>query len=59
MTVTDRGPCDAPAVELTMLSFDTGGAVAHLVMVRDVGARGTLPDEVAAQILATVRRVRD
>jgi hypothetical protein len=59
ITVTDHGPCDAPAVELTMLSFETGGAVTHLVMVRDVGARGTLPDEVADQVLATVRRVRD
>lgn len=56
---TGHGPCAAPSVVLTLLSFDTGGrggAVATLVMVRDAGAAGDLSDAVAERILRTVRR---
>lgn len=59
ITVTDRGPCDSAAVELAMLSFDTGAGVANLVLVHDADAPGTLSDELADRILETAHRVRD
>lgn len=59
ITVARPGPCVAPAVDLAMLSIDTGESVATLVLVRDTGARGTLPDGVADAILASLRPVAD
>ncbi len=57
VTVAHPGPCGSPGVELTLLSFEAGGAVATLVLVRDVGAPGTLGDVAADRILATARPV--
>ena len=57
ITVTDRGPCTAPAVELTLVSLDAGGRVATLVMVRDAGVRGTVTDGLADLVLGTLHRV--
>lgn len=53
VTVPDPGRCGAPAVDLTLLSFATGGAVAHVVLVRDAGVPGALADDVAERILLT------
>ena len=57
ITVTDRTPCDAPAVDFALVSLDTGDAVANLVMVRDAEAPDVLDDELAGQILGTLHRV--
>jgi hypothetical protein len=57
VTVVRPGPCDAPAVDLAMVSIDTGGSVASVVLVRDSGAPGTLPGAAAEGILATLRPV--
>ncbi len=58
ITVVDRGRCGAPAVVVTTLSLGTGNRVAHLVMVRDAGERGTLSARRADRILSTLHRVR-
>lgn len=51
VTVRDPGRCEAPAVDVTVLSFETGGTVSHVVLVRDAGVPGALPDAVAERIL--------
>ncbi|MFC4786968.1 hypothetical protein ACT8ZV_21010 [Nocardioides sp. MAHUQ-72] len=56
ITLSDPGPCDPPAVQLAIVSLDTGEAVANLVMVRDLDAPGTLDDDLAEKILSTLRR---
>jgi hypothetical protein len=56
ITLDSDDPCDPPAVELTMVSLDTGDAVANLVLVRDLGVRGALTDELADQIVDTLHR---
>lgn len=55
ITVPDPGRCAAPAVDLTLLSFVLGGTVTHIVLVRDAGVPGALPDAVAERILRTAR----
>jgi hypothetical protein len=59
ITVARRGPCEAPAVDLAMVSLDTGRRVASLVLVRDAGVPGVLPDHAADAILATLHRAGD
>lgn len=54
--VASDKPCDPPRVLFTMLSVDTGDAVANLVMVRDAGEPGVLPVDVAEQILGTLQQ---
>ncbi|HEU4810759.1 MAG TPA: hypothetical protein VFT00_01335 [Nocardioides sp.] len=54
VTVPDPVRCEAPAVDLTLLSFATAGTVTHVVLVRDAGVPGTLPDAAAERILRTV-----
>jgi hypothetical protein len=56
ITLDTGDPCDPPAVELTMVSLDTGDAVANLVLVRDVGVPGALSEELADQIIDTLHR---
>ncbi|MCW2791552.1 MAG: hypothetical protein JWO76_650 [Nocardioides sp.] len=53
------GVCDAPEVDFAIVSADSGGSVTSVVMVRDTGVPGTLPDEAADEILATLHVVRD
>ena len=56
VTAPDPGRCSAPAVDLTLLSFGTAGTVTHVVLVRDAGVPGALPDTVAERILRTAHR---
>lgn len=58
ITMPDPGRCEAPAVDLTLLSFATGGTVSHVVLVRDAGVPGALPDSVAERILRTAQSLR-
>lgn len=55
VTVDDSGRCGAPEVAITLLSLPTGKGVAHLVLVRDAGAPGTLSGRMAERIVETVR----
>lgn len=54
--VGSHKPCDPPRVRFTMLSVDTGDAVANLVMVRDAGEPGVLAADTAEQILGTLQQ---
>jgi hypothetical protein len=56
ITLDSDDACDPPAVEFTMVSLDTGDAVANLVLVRDVGVRGALTDELVDQVIGTLHR---
>lgn len=56
ITLDSDRPCDPPAVELTMVSLDTGESVANLVLVRDTGVRGGLSDALADRIVGTLHR---
>lgn len=55
-TITLSSPtrCEPPRISFTMLSWESGGNPVHLVLVRDVGARGVLSEETAEKILQSV-----
>lgn len=55
VAVDDAGRCGAPEVAVTLLSLPTGKGVAHLVLVRDAGAAGTLSGRMAERIVETAR----
>lgn len=54
--VADRRPCGAPEVVVTLVSVETGGRVATVVMVRDAGVHGALSNGLADRILGTLTR---
>jgi hypothetical protein len=56
VTVPRPGRCDAPRVAVTLVGFHAGAAVVTLVLVRDVGAPGTLGDRQAERVLASLRQ---
>ncbi len=55
VAVDGDGPCGAPQAALTLVSVRTGEGVAHLVLVRDVGAAGSLSGRLSERIVETVR----
>lgn len=57
LTVTEPGDCPAPAMSFTAVSFSVKGQVVVFILYADQGVADALPDDVAAQVISSLRPI--